>query len=762
MKNWLTLIALLVVGVSSARAQFSGFGEVPIEINAESTYYEGGIAYADDNVVLAYRDIQIYCDHAQYDSETRDVLVEGNVRIYRSGQLFTTDRAIYNLETKQLSAAAVRGDSLPLRFYGQSLNTLGPKAYMVKNGVFTTSDSSKPDYVVKAKTVRIYSGDRIVFSNVRLYIGQTPVFWFPYLYQSLDKEQAFSIAPGYSSNFGAYLLTAFTFPLGEDWDGKVRLDLMSDRGVGVGFDSSWGGVKDQNWGRFRSYAINDLDPAQNKTSLNREEIDSGRYRVSFQDRTYLTEELSFTADINLLSDARFLQDFEPGEFRRNPNPDNMLGLTLWDENYAASLLVRRNLNESDFDATERLPELALDGKRAPMFRGPFFYENVSSAGFLRRNYADSSTNVNISDYDTFRADTFHQFTLPQVYGGWLSVVPRIGMRLTYYGDTGRYENELRTRTVDPMTPGALPYTVTESVRVLNQGGSVLRPAFNAGFESSFKFSRAFEDVESRALGLDGLRHIVQPYMNFSFNYSGKDPTDILQFDRLNPSTELPPIDLPQFNSIDSLDTWTILRLGMRNRLQTKRDNRTLNWLELDTFVDVYFDKPDFGLPVSDDNGTFSNVYNRLRFAPLPWAVLTIDSQLPLLDSGFVQVNSNLNLMVSSNVQLNIGHRYISDNPSFQDSSLLNFGGYVRINDNWGVSFRELYEFEDSTLEGQRYELHRDLSSWVASLGFVVQDNRGVESYGLILTFTLKDVPGLRLPLAFDPADVGGSGQGKNP
>ena len=47
-----------------------------------------------------------------------------------------------------------------------------------------------------------------------------------------------------------------------------------------------------------------------------------------------------------------------------------------------------------------------------------------------------------------------------------------------------------------------------------------------------------------------------------------------------------PLDFPEFNAIDSLDNWSILRLGMRNRLQTRRDSQTLNWLELDPDCDV--------------------------------------------------------------------------------------------------------------------------------------------------------------------------------
>ncbi|MEO7319297.1 MAG: hypothetical protein ABIZ56_09945, partial [Chthoniobacteraceae bacterium] len=352
MKLWQTLFALLFVCFTSAHAQLPSFGSIPVEINAETTFYDPDtrIFHADDNVVLGYGDIRIYCDHAQYDDSTRDVLVEGNVRIFRGGRLFVGESAIYNLESKVLNASTIRGDFSPFAFQGQSLGSLGPKAYFVKNGLFTTSDNSKPDYSIRAKGVKIYTSDHIVFTNVRLYVGQTPIFWFPYLYHSLDKEQAFTITPGYNSVWGAYLLGTYNFPLGENWDAKVRLDLLTDRGVGFGFESNWSSGKadaDKSWGRFRAYGINDGQPNTNKTSLDREAIDPLRYRVSFQDRTFLTEDIYFTADINRLSDARFLQDFEAGEFRRNPNPDNVVALTKWHENYAATLLARVNLNEAN-------------------------------------------------------------------------------------------------------------------------------------------------------------------------------------------------------------------------------------------------------------------------------------------------------------------------------------------------------------------------------------------------------------------------------
>ncbi len=44
----------------------------------------------------------------------------------------------------------------------------------------------------------------------------------------------------------------------------------------------------------------------------------------------------------------------------------------------------------------------------------------------------------------------------------------------------------------------------------------------------------------------------------------------------------------------------------------------MNWLELNTYFDVDIQRPDFGSPsLLADTGTFSNVYNSLKWVPLP-------------------------------------------------------------------------------------------------------------------------------------------------
>jgi hypothetical protein len=342
-----------------------------------------------------------------------------------------------------------------------------------------------------------------------------------------------------------------------------------------------------------------------------------------------------------------------------------------------------------------------------------------------------------------RFDSFHQLLYPNTYFGWLSVVPRVGFRGTYYGETRDFKTTILTPSDgNPFIPDFLRVDLSQP---LQEGGDTFRTAINAGVEASFKLSRVWENAQSTGLGLDGLRHVIQPFANFSWvSASNGNPVTILQFDRFEPSTQLHPIDFPQFTSIDSIDNWTILRLGVRNRLQTRRDDMTVSWMDVETYLDVNFDDP-------FDKTQYSNLFNKINFTPVPWASFGIAAQVPVFEKGFTEVNTNVSIQPVANLQISFAHRYLNQNPFFDNSSLYVLSGYYRINDNWGIGIQEQYEGTTGILEQQRYSIYRDLTSWVASFGAIIRDNGGVKEYGVLLTFTLKALPKFGFDLNFDPA-----------
>jgi LPS-assembly protein len=747
MRTLVPLLAtlLLTTGLTSGAIQTPQ--NQPVEITSTGeTNYENGLATARENVAIHIGDTDIYADFAQYNSRTHEVLVEGHARIYRDVTLYTADRAIYNIDTKQVRAAEMRTEYDPYFVAGHKVSSISENGYLVENGNFTTHDSRNPSFHLRARTVRVYENDHVVFQNVTFYTGNVPIFWWPYLYQSLDDAFSFSISPAFLSSWGPSLLTQVTFPITDKIQGRIRLDYRIRRGVAIGFESNIDyGKDDSSWAKLKTYYIQDQNPLLNRTSLPRGSVPTGRYRVSLEDQTNFTDDIYGIVDITKLSDAFVMQDFYQSEFRIDPVPDNVVALTKANPFYTLTAIGRFQAN-SFFEQTERLPEVILDIKRHALFNGPIFYEGETGVADLHRNFARGS---GLEDYSTIRIDTFHQLLYPNTYFGWLSIVPRAGVRGTYYGETRDLGKTIFTPSENPLVPDFLLPDPTIDMPI-RDGGDIYRTVFNAGVEASFKVSREWEEVQTRALGLDGLRHVIQPFTNFSWvSTNGADPREILQFDRFEPSTQLRPIDFPQFTSIDSIDRWTVWRLGVRNRLQTRRDDLTVSWLDLETYVDVNFDN-------SYDRTPYSNLFNKLRFTPLPWATLVINSQVPAFDKGFTEVNTSVVVQPAANVQLSLGHRYLNQDPFFNNSSLFVVGGYYRLNDNWGFGIQEQYEATTHVLEQQRYSIYRDLTSWVASFGAVVRDNGGVKEYGVLLTFTLKAFPKFGFDLNFDPAGAGES------
>jgi LPS-assembly protein len=820
----------------------------PIDISADgettfSTTPQGRVATATGNVNIQTTDASIFCDHAEYNLDTHEALLVGDVRIYRLDTTILAQRAIYNFDSKGIRALDYQSSKTPYEVGGVGAFSPGVGAlYSLHQSVFTTDDSSKPDYFLRSRRVRIYPDNRVIYIGATLYIGTTPVFYFPYFYQSLDQQSGYTISPGYSSEYGAYLLTGVTFPVTEKITGLVRLDYRTTRGLGGGLtfdykpnrkpkvppaatgvtpyasednpaegavvttpetspnntttanDNSVNNNNAQNGrpgyaptgealsmqiraregAQLLSYFIDDNEPDLNRTALTRLPVSDDRYRLELKDYSFITDDFFFKIDVDKLSDRYLLQDFYEGEFTRNPNPDNDLSVTFLQPSFITTLTARAQLN-TFFDTTERLPELSFEVPRTPIFNTGLYYESENTTGYLERTFDSASP---LPEYDAFRIDSFHQLTYPRTYFDWLSVVPRLGFRATYYSasappNSAAYNlqntaDETALETLIALNPATLESQIAQnppdptaaaeltarnallkSIAAFKPGGGLVRPVVDAGVEVSFKLTRIYEKVEDRDFGLDRLQHIIQPYMDFSeVEDFGVGSSRVLQFDRLVPSTELQPIEFPEFTSIDSIDEQTVARIGVRNRLQTKRDALTFDWLEVDSFFQVAIYDP---LQPS----RISNFFNDVDFRPLPWVSLTVDSQLPVFNGnkGFYDVDSALNFQVTSNLQLNLSDRYLDHNPFFQNSNLVSVGAYYRLNDNWAAAFSERYEFAQHQLQAQSYTVYRDLSSFVAALGFTVRDNDGIDDYGLLLSFTLKGVPKVNLPVGFDVNSV---------
>ncbi|MEM7698158.1 MAG: hypothetical protein AAF236_07125 [Verrucomicrobiota bacterium] len=545
--------------------------------------------------------------------------------------------------------------------------------------------------------------------------------------QPLDAELGYYFTPGWNSAWGAFLLNEYGFEVNEDILGRAHLDVRSERGIagGVEFSSrKWKG--NEAIGRLNLYYARDNNP---QIRFNGEERLAGtpenRYRINLQHRVFFpgSEDETFYVDfdINKLSDRFFYEDFAPSEFRIDPKPDNIVNLVKRFPQAEVSLLWRGQLNDF-FQTDTRSPELSIDVIRTPLGETGFFYDGFTSYGILGEELDEDEVLAGIvepSGYNRFQ--TYHEVLFPAQVGGFLNVVPRAGFGYSNYSDFD-----------------------------ISGLDSFDRTTFTAGLDLSFKLSKRSPNVYNRRLGLDGLLHVVQPYLNYSYLNTDEINGRFTPIDRLTPTTRLRPIDLPLFNGIDDVRDWHIVRAGVSNRWYTRRDGVSYEWLSINNYIDGYIKDPEL-------NRDFSNLFTEIDWRPVPWLTASTRAQFPILDDqvNFSEIQTYLTVLPTDWFSFSFGHYFLNDHPFFADTDLYTLNTYTRINDNWGFSTAHRFEADDGTLEYQQYSVHRDLASWTASVGAIIRDNRdGQNEYGVLLSLTLKAFPRVRIPVDFQPGGLG--------
>ncbi len=743
---------------------------------------DSGVRYAGPGIkVTGDNGMEIFSDSAVWDMQAETVTMEGHVSIYQGNILQRGERAVYYYQRKFLDASGLRASLDPILLEAGKFTVEerdGKKVYVGENAGITTDDSEHPNFWVRSRKTTIYPGEKVVFNDLRLFAGDIPVFWLPYLSQPLDAELGYHFIPGSRSNWGAYLLNTYGIMLGGKYNeatgeneaawllSRWHFDLRARRGIGTGVDLVDTRVENKEEITGLSlYYLNDQNPEISRSGVPRGDVSNDRYGVELKHRLPLKfpDDADWRIDANLtwLSDPYYLEDFQPSEYRTNPAPDNTLGIYRRDEGSLLSLYGRFRIN--DFYRTDtRSPEVAFDQARAPLFGLPILHEGNTSFGVIGERAADPTTGsilnpllkMNAGDPDApellrqlsgferqlaekmlalplddprraairtqlldssyTRFHTYQELSMPLTLGGFFNLTPEAGFGYS------RYDS------------------------VEGPVGSSDRTSVHAGVEGSVKFSKDFGNFNNRSLGLDGLKHILQPYAHWSVVSTNNFEPDGPLVDRLTPTTRPRPLDPTRFTAVDEMQSWNIVRLGARNHLLTRRDEQTFEWLYLDSYLDAFFEDP-------EGRRNFSNLYNDIRWQPLPWLGVDVETQFPLANggSGFHEFAGTLRFMPSQSFEFSFGYRLLNGHPVLVDSDRFDVQTYTRLNEHWGIGSRHTLELDDNTLELQQYSIHRDLGNWVAGMGLTHRENRLADEFGVIFSLSLKDFPSVSLPFEID-------------
>lgn len=442
-------------------------------------------------------------------------------------------------------------------------------------------------------------GHGITAKNVVVRLFGVPVAWLPWWYYPLDTDYGWRVMPGYTGRWGAYLLSKYVYRIAGDYapgafglSGSTRLDLRSENGVALGQGLRWQ-LGDFGRGRFNAYWAwdEDADRYDRRWTSSRKwhyenwsnKVHDERYGFMFEHRWEASERDSVRAEAAYYSDRYFRTDFLREGRRYGATTrfaDGTANELAWEHNgdacgFGAS--VSGPLN-SFYTGTSRLPEFYFDAMPQRVFATPFNYESESRIGWLKRDYAKHGSPSTFdayrfgpgewARYEAFRFDTYHRVTLPFRVGDVVSVVPRVGVRGTFWSSAG---------TENLTGYGRAHATHDGQWRMIVEGGVTFAARGRAELGDGWTHvAEPYLDVLAQEAHLIGARRGERPYV----------------FDSLDASSDW----LDQFagRSRNLPYTWYGVTPGWRNAFrQTDERGVSRTVADIDLYAAVQFNDVDY-------------------------------------------------------------------------------------------------------------------------------------------------------------------------
>ena len=644
---------------------------VPIELTADSlSAASNGWVVAEGNVLVRYADAQVTADRIMVNKSSGSIVAEGNVILVREGQGATrTERLEFNYKTGEGITPKIDVQSAAFRVMAEKAKRLGDGSYELYDVKVSTctNDESCLHYYVKAKQAFFMPEQYVILKRATSYFKSLPIGYFPTVKKSLVDHFGWRFVPGYESDWGGYLLTTykrqlvdFGGPFHDSVDSFTEIDYRTERGFALGEDIGWHFGENEmgggHYGRIGIYGIFDDNPMDEDYDRepNHDIVEENRYRATISANSALTEADSLALRASYLSDSYVLHDFYEDEYKHLYQPDSYATYAHIGDGWSGGIGIYHRVNEF-YDSINRMPDAWVDVLNTQIGETPFYYESQTQGGFLQHEFADYDLPGQkvTNSYDTLRIDTRQAIFLPEKLFGFLSLVPRAVYRGTYYG------TKRETRQVAHFN-GTNTFFTTQ----FEDGDSELRNLYELGLETSFKAYGIYEDDAGR------LRHIVEPYFNYTFV----------------PEPNVRPTELYKFDYIDLLDKANNIRFGLRQYLQRKVEENTVNRI----YADLYgiYDFED-----AQDESGLREVGADCEFRPTDSIFIDLDAAYDTRESEVKNVDLWVTLWQGDSWEAS-GEVY------YRPDICAQYAGAIAVNldEHWGAKIYARYDSELARLE----------------------------------------------------------------
>jgi len=454
--------------------------------------------FASGEVEVRYRQLRLFADRVEVNTETKDVLAEGNVVLQLPEETISASRLILNLDTLEGKMEDVHGQIQPTLFYrAEMIERRREAIYHFTRSNLTTCTQPNPRWLFACREANFKKDDYVEMWGALFSVKKIPVFYLPYFRYPLNRERSTGfLMPqiGYNANKGLTFTQSFYWAMARNMDATFTLDYYSARGIGGGVEYRYL-FQAGTGGEARFYVFNFKKDSE--TGLKPEKA----YIVRFNHNQPLPSGFNLVASIDYQTSFNFLREFD-NNYRRAliTNRGSQVFLNRSWSHY--NLNIRASRFETYFAQLDNaiirksVPEISFSSFKTRLRKNlPLFFQYYLS--FESWEYGWDSEFEARKQKKTDILAFNPSLSLPLTTIPWLVLNTSLGTNLVYYSKS--YAPNTRQIIDEPLLLKNLSFSVEST-------GPIFYRIYEGGFLS----------------GQVRFKHLIEPYVQFSYD----SPTEL--------------------------------------------------------------------------------------------------------------------------------------------------------------------------------------------------------------------------------------------
>jgi lipopolysaccharide export system protein LptA len=231
----ITLESVLIIFAFSI-SSYAGLEDISFTADHQRQIKEDNVTLLTGNVHITYTEYNFWADEVHFNKEKKEFYGVGNVHILGSDREIFADSFWYNYDRDEFRGTNAKGKisvgsvSEPVHFVCKEIKGTLKVFKLISTSLTTCEPDESQEYHIEAGMVKILMDNKVVMRNAVVYLGQVPIFWFPFYMYSL-KETPYEIQVGKTKAEGKYVKIKYNYLYATNIYGSLSYHYLSKLGM---------------------------------------------------------------------------------------------------------------------------------------------------------------------------------------------------------------------------------------------------------------------------------------------------------------------------------------------------------------------------------------------------------------------------------------------------------------------------------------------------------------------------------------------------